>query len=293
LAKDGERALEILRHQPDVQLCVMDWMMPGMSGVDVCRELRLDSSHYVYVVLLTARTGSEDVIEGLQAGADDYVLKPCNPHELEMRLRAGRRVVELERKLLAMQEQLRIEATHDALTGLLNRRAIFEELGRELARSRRASEHFSVVMCDVDHFKRVNDTYGHGGGDAVLRALPRLISSELREYDRLGRYGGEEFLVLLANCQAHEAVRVAERVRARIERSKVEVGELQLQITMSFGVAGSDQGPGGIEGIVAAADAALYRAKNRGRNRALIADGADLSALIGAPLERTAPTTAA
>jgi two-component system, cell cycle response regulator len=272
-AADGAEALRVLEEEPSVQLAVLDWMMPGLSGVDVCRQVREKiTNRYVYMVLLTGKSESDDTVLGLESGADDYMTKPCNPKELEVRLRAGRRIVELERALVHVQEQLSHEAAHDALTGLLNRRAILEELDRELVRGQRSRQPLSLVLCDVDHFKRVNDTYGHPAGDDVLRAIPSRLSGALRSYDRAGRYGGEEFLIVLSNCPEPAALGAAERIRRTLEASPVFHAGHELSVTMSLGVSSTQLSfEHGAQTLVKAADAALYRAKRSGRNRVLLA----------------------
>src|ERR1700694_2306180 len=170
LAADGTQAWSALQEDCPPRLAILDWMMPGLDGVEVCRRLRAANREpYIYVLLLTARTDSQDLVEGLDAGADDYLTKPFNATELRARLRAGRRIVELQEDLLMAREALRQQATHDGLTGLLNRHAMMEVLQTKLARSQRGSQPLSILMVDLDHFKRVNDEFGHLDGDAVLR----------------------------------------------------------------------------------------------------------------------------
>ncbi|MCD6043133.1 MAG: diguanylate cyclase, partial [Burkholderiales bacterium] len=273
---DGEAALEALRADQGLRLCVMDWMMPGLDGIDVCRAIRGRSEPYTYVILLTGKTNKDDVVRGLEAGADDYIVKPCNALELEVRLRAGRRVLELQEALITSREALRREAMHDALTGLLNRTALLEHMGRELGR---VSEHrgsLCAIMVDVDHFKSINDEHGHLVGDSVLRMLARRFEGVLRTYDAAGRFGGEEFLLALPDCDAHYGQAVAERLRKEIESRPVRTRQGDVQVTASFGVAAAT--PGNqveVEGLIRAADAAMYRAKFTGRNRVCAAEPGD------------------
>lgn len=273
VAHDGEEATRILTEDRSIQLCILDWVMPKKTGPEVCREIRERGEEpYVYAILLTSRSETSDVVLGLQSGADDYVMKPCHPAELEFRIRAGLRVIDLQRHLIEAREKLRIEATHDALTGALNRRAVFECLQREVHRAGRRVESVSVVLLDIDHFKRVNDDFGHQAGDAVLTEMPRRISSVLREYDCVGRYGGEEFLVVLSSCGLEAAAQVAERIRSAIAKTPFSIPGGVLPITASLGVASTEQLAGTVvEGLVRAADAALYRAKRGGRNRVEVA----------------------
>jgi len=276
-AVDGESALGLLRNDAEIQLCVLDWMLPGISGLDVCKTLRAEAREpYVYTLLLSAKTDIEDLVEGLEAGADDYLVKPCHPLELEVRLRAGKRMVELQQSLIAAREQLRIEASHDMLTGLFNRKAILQLLDRELGRAARIGESVSVLMLDLDHFKAINDGHGHQAGDAVLAGVPARFRSALRNYDAAGRYGGEEFLVVLSACDSEVAVSVAERVRAAVSGRALEIPAGALSVTCSLGIAGTDQRSGASsESLIRAADAALYRSKESGRNRATLATAAD------------------
>src|SRR4051794_17238522 len=198
MARDGNEAWRILESENAPRLAVLDWMMPGIDGVEICRRLRsLNPEPYIYILLLTARTESQDLIEGMDAGADDYLTKPFNAHELRVRLHAGRRILDLQEELLKAREALRKQATHDGLTGLLNRTGILEKLDDELSRATRTGTPVSVLMADLDLFKSINDTRGHLAGDAVLREAARRLKAAARRYDSVGRYGGEEFLIVL------------------------------------------------------------------------------------------------
>lgn len=274
-ASSGEECLALLEGDPSIQLVVLDWLMPGISGLDVCRRVR-ENPHgrYVYLILLTGKGDAEDAIVGLEAGADDYVKKPCNPKELQVRLNAGRRIIELERALTAARERLAHEAAHDALTGIWNRRAILDELRRELFRAARTEEPVSVVLGDVDNFKAINDNFGHGVGDDVLREVAHRVQKCLRSYDRAGRYGGEEFLVVLAGCGEEGGIAVAERIRQAVETEPIVCGKARLTVTLSLGVACSGH-DASLDRLVRAADLALYRSKSGGRNRVTAALEAD------------------
>jgi diguanylate cyclase (GGDEF)-like protein len=255
--------------------------MPKLSGPEACTRIRAGSQEpYVYVVLLTSRDDDAHVVEGLEAGADDYITKPCNPLELKVRLRAGERVIELQRELIAAREKLRFEAMHDALTGLLNRGAAIARLEQELARSARFGSHVSVVMCDLDHFKKVNDTYGHPAGDAVLREAARRLRCAIRTYDSIGRLGGEEFLFIGSECTARDGKNVAERLRRMVAAGPVNIPGHAIKMSGSFGVASTDQRAGVTAAqLLKAADLALYRAKLAGRDRVECAVPADFDAL--------------
>jgi diguanylate cyclase (GGDEF)-like protein len=285
-AVDGTAALQALADDPEIRLAVLDWIMPKHDGVDVCRAIRAGSAEpYVYVVLLTARDKREDIVTGLEAGADDYVVKPCNPLELEMRLRSGCRVINLQEQLVKAREALRYEAMHDALTALFNRAALVAQLDRELARSQRTCQPLSIVLGDIDHFKHINDTHGHAVGDVVLRETAKRMKAGIRAYDTLGRVGGEEFLIVLPNCDSLAGMAVASRLRFRVAAGPVPVANgIAVPVTISFGVAATDQFAGaGRERLVRAADAAMYRAKRAGRNRVLAASNEEWESGLAAP----------
>ncbi len=277
--KDGEAALEALKADPEIRLAVVDWVMPKVDGLSVCRTIRSGPNEpYIYVLLLTARDNKADIIEGLDAGADDYLAKPCNPLELKVRLRAGKRVVELQEQLVSARESLRYEAMHDGLTGLLNRRAVLEQLDRELPRAARRGAPVGVLMGDLDHFKNVNDTFGHPAGDAVLREAARRMKACVRAYDSLGRLGGEEFIAVLPECSTMVAYSIAERMGNVLRQQPIATPAGDVSCTISIGVAALDLMPGAsAEQLVRAADVALYRAKNLGRARAALAQPADFT----------------
>lgn len=268
-AANGTEAWEILQSEDAPRLAILDWMMPGLDGVEVCRRLRASGREpYIYVLLLTARTESVDLVEGMEAGADDYLRKPLNTMELRARLRAGRRIVELQEQLLMAREALRQQATHDGLTGLLNRSALMEILHKELARSNREDQPLSVLLVDLDHFKQINDEYGHLVGDAVLREASARMKSAIRRYDSIGRYGGEEFLVVLPGCDAAGGAAQAERLRLALARRPFPIGGQAITVTCSIGCTlCSGVAPGDADSLVREADEALYAAKNHGRNR--------------------------
>lgn len=273
LCSDGATALHELQQPGAPLLVILDWMMPGLNGPEVIQRLRQrKDSPYTYLILLTGKNQAHDVVAGLEAGADDYITKPFNIAELEVRVRAGQRIVQLQAELLATQQALQIQATHDGLTGLWNRRAIMDLLDQELGRCFRSHTPVAIIMADLDHFKQINDTYGHMAGDDVLREASQRIGPNLRNYDAVGRYGGEEFLIVLPGCSSTDALRIAERIRESIAVSPVETSTVNIPITMSLGLAVTD-GATKIDiesqkrALVHAADEALYIAKRAGRNR--------------------------
>jgi two-component system cell cycle response regulator len=269
VARDGNEAWKALEGPEAPQLAILDWMMPGMDGVEICRRLRASGREpYVYILLLTARTESEDLVEGIEAGADDYLIKPAKPYELKARLRAGLRILELQEQLVQAREQLREQATHDALTGLLSRASVFEALQTELVRASRERRPISVLMVDLDRFKQINDTHGHQSGDSVLREAAQRMKSCARRYDSLGRYGGEEFLVVLPGCDAAAAFAQAERLRESLASAPFATNAGALHVTCSIGVScRAEPSPGDTEALIREADEALYTAKHGGRNQ--------------------------
>jgi diguanylate cyclase (GGDEF)-like protein len=266
---DGDQAWEALQAQDAPRLAILDWMMPGMDGVEICRRIRKQAGEpYTYLILLTALHRDEDLITGMEAGADDYLTKPFKTHELRVRLRAGRRIIELQNELIGAREALREQATHDHLTGLLNREEILRILKHELSRAEREGSKVSAIMVDLDHFKRVNDNYGHLAGDAVLRQTARRMLSLLRSYDYIGRYGGEEFTIVLPGCDGESASAFAERLRLLIGNQPMDIPEGMISVTISLGMSTSNPNTrNDVDSLIQAADQALYRAKGNGRNR--------------------------
>jgi two-component system cell cycle response regulator len=269
LASDGKEAWQILQCDDAPNLAILDWMMPGMTGLEVCRLVRQRAREpYTYILLLTSKSLKEDLIEGMESGADDYITKPFDQHELKVRLRAGTRLVELQAELLAAREALREQATKDSLTRLWNRSSILEILARELARGERELRGVGVVLVDLDHFKSVNDNHGHFAGDAVLREAARRMQSSIRQYDSIGRYGGEEFLIILPGCDEASTYNQAERLRIQISAENLSLGDTELRLTASFGATSAVPGRAvTAESLIRKADEALYLSKKLGRNR--------------------------
>lgn len=268
-AVNGREAVNKLRERDGPRLALLDWMMPEMDGPAVCRSVRaLGQRPYVYVTLLTSKDSTTDLVEGLDAGADDYLTKPCHPEELRARLRAGQRILQLEDHLVAAREEMRFKATHDPLTTLWNRGTILEALDRTL----QTQVPSAVLLCDVDHFKAINDTRGHHAGDMVLREIARRLRSAVRQDDAIGRYGGEEFLVLLAGCDERSLHDRAERLCAKVSGAAFDFEGAPLSVTVSIGaVAVKTDGPRIAETILRLADEALYLAKVKGRDRVVAA----------------------
>ena len=268
-AVNGKEALEILSKDDPPRLAILDWMMPELDGVEVCRRVREQNREpYIYILLLTAKDTAEELIEGMEAGADEYLRKPVNTQELRVRLRAGRRIMDLQEELVRARELLRKQASRDCLTEFYNRGAMFEVLVRELKRAERDSNPLSLIMTDLDHFKQVNDRLGHAAGDAVLRETARRMAACVRPYDAPCRYGGEEFVIVMPACALDDAIVRAEDIRAQVAATPIHVPEGLVNITCSVGVTATS-GPAGFNpsALLREADEALYVAKNKGRNR--------------------------
>jgi len=272
-AEDGRQALEILSQEDGPRLALVDWMMPELDGPALCREVRAKhrDAAYVYIVLLTSKQGSEDIVAGLEAGADDYLTKPFQMAELRARLHTGQRILLLEDKLVQAREEMRYRATHDALTALWNRASILTLARVELQQGARENRPVSLLLCDIDHFKRTNDNHGHLAGDLVLVEVSKRLKNAVRSYDAVGRYGGEEFLIVLSDCDTVCVETRAEAIREAIANDPIQVAGICLQTTISLGAVtrqiGNPDMP--LETLLAEADAALYRAKAEGRNRCI------------------------
>ena len=266
--ENGRAAVRQLCQADGPRLALLDWVMPELDGPGVCREVRRQQDEsYVYMVLLTSKESKEDIVAGLESGSDDYLTKPFNVDELKARLRTGERILHLEGRLVEAREMMRFKATHDALTSIWNRGVIMDLLGRELMRSQRESGCTIVLLGDVDHFKSVNDTHGHLVGDEVLQEIARRLLLSIRSYDFVGRYGGEEFLLVLNNCKPQFAEARAEDIRKIVSSRPIQTLAGPLNITMSFGLLLSDMwGVRPVEELMHEVDAALYAAKAGGRN---------------------------
>jgi len=268
-AGDGAAAARELAKPDGPRLALIDWMMPELDGPEVCRQVRArQGSPYVYMLLLTSKELSEDIVAGLEAGADDYLTKPCEPAELQARLRTGQRILKLEDNLVEAREQMRFKATHDALTSLWDRGAILALLRGEVNRTA-AGFPVSLLMCDVDHFKEINDVHGHLVGDEVLRELSSRLTSAVRQNDAVGRYGGEEFLAVLSGCPRNNLEEVAEQVRRAIDGSPFKTSAGELSVSISLGAATIERWDPhtSVEFYLKQADRGLYKAKQAGRNR--------------------------
>jgi diguanylate cyclase (GGDEF)-like protein len=271
--RDGGEALNIFK-ETFFPIVITDWMMPGMNGIDLCEAIRGNASDgYVYIVFLTSKDSKDDIIAALEAGADDYLVKPFHRAELMARLRTGKRILRLERSLREANEDIKLLSITDSLTQTYNRGYVMARLPEEIGRARRYNHPLSVILCDIDHFKDVNDSFGHLAGDEVLKNVARSLTNGLRnDVDWLARYGGEEFLIVLSETGKQGAVAVGERLRNTLAKNRVATGEETINITASFGVVTYDPGqdePVSPEGLIRKVDQYLYQAKESGRNKVI------------------------
>lgn len=273
-AGDGGEAWDILQREDAPRMAILDRRMPGMDGLEIIRRVREQSQEpYIYILLLTIYDQEKHLVAGLDAGADDYIVKPFRSHELQARLEAGKRILEIQAELIQTRDRLHSQATTDAATGLWNRSAILEILDRELDRGTRKGGYIGLAMIDLDEFKRINDSYGHPAGDAVLLECGQRMRSCVRTYDATGRYGGDEFLSVHPGCDINQAVMLGERLRREIAKETVMIGQAPLWVTASAGVVSSELFPeADAKELIALADEALYVAKRAGRNRLEIAE---------------------
>jgi two-component system cell cycle response regulator len=264
-AVDGVAALEQCRREPP-DVVLLDIEMPGLDGYQVLSQLKSDAAlKNIPVVFLTSRSGMADIVAGLRGGAHDYLKKPFEPAELLARVGSAMHVKKLQDQLEQRNAELDRISRTDGLTGLFNRRHLNEELVRRQEDARRHGDSVGVLLFDIDHFKRINDTYGHPAGDLVLRAFAERMGLGLRAGDIAGRWGGEEFLVILPRTDLAGALEVAERVRTAIEAAPVTVAGQKISVRVSGGCA---LGPGeSADAVIHLADQCLYRAKSAGRNR--------------------------
>jgi two-component system cell cycle response regulator len=277
-AMDGQSAWDILQRET-IPLVLTDWVMPQMHGPELIRKIRAANfPYYTYIILLTARTAHQDLVDGLVSGADDYLVKPFDSDEMNARLQIAERILSLETKLRETLDQMKVLALKDSLTGILNRRAIFETAEDELTRAHREKTSLSLLMADLDHFKSINDRFGHAAGDQALILAVKTIEKNLRPYDHVGRWGGEEFLIVLPNTESGEAVQIAERLRDSIARAEMDLEEGKpLGLRMSLGVTSTSLGNNAnLDVLVRQADVALYLAKNKGRNQVKVFQGEEV-----------------
>ncbi|EWH10119.1 response regulator receiver protein [Catenovulum agarivorans DS-2] len=264
-AQDGEQAWKIVKSEPELRLFIIDWSMPKLNGLEFCQCLKNEQDFFHYIIMLTGKKGTENIVEAMSNGVDDFVTKPFVADELRVRLKVGERIIEQEKRL-------EFYANKDSLTGAWNRRMILNHLKEEWERATRDKSLLGVVLFDLDFFKNINDSYGHQIGDDALKVFCSIIQGNIRPYDKLGRYGGEEFLLILPNSDDVKAFQIAERCRKQIEKLKMPIsGHNPITITASAGVAVCDAGKPSIHELFKQCDVALYQAKQQGRNQIVLA----------------------
>ncbi|MCJ7435662.1 MAG: diguanylate cyclase [Anaerolineales bacterium] len=266
--ENGQTAWDLFQQEP-FQMVITDWMMPKLDGPGLIHNIRSSAqTSYTYIIMLTAVDDKPNVVMGLEAGADEYLTKPFDSKELIARVASGERVLKLEKELTQAHRQMEILAMQDVLTGIFNRRAIEEHARVEFEHARRNESPFSVIFLDIDHFKAINDQHGHSVGDHTLHQLAEILSKNLRQYDRIGRWGGEEFVVILPDTKISEAIAIAERMRVAIAETKfsLENGKY-YEVQISLGVACATRSYPSLAKLIDVADQAMYQAKQAGRNR--------------------------
>jgi two-component system, cell cycle response regulator len=268
LASDGIEALSVLKQRTSPDLVVVNKSLPGIDGIEICRRIcDSPSEHSPYILMLTTLGGGLDIVHALESGANDCLALPFAEQELRARLTVAVRMLKRQDQLIRSRDKFRDQAAKDVLTGLWSRRAILEILHAELSRADSNERTTGILLLDLDRFKSINDTHGHLAGDGVLLETGRRLSHVLRTYDSIGRYGGEEFLIVVPDADGKELIELAERVRAAVACVPVQVGRDKIGVTLSIGAAIARAGDTSTTGVIAAADAALYRAKKAGRNR--------------------------
>ncbi len=266
-AKNGEEAAAILNREDAPKIVILDWMMPEMSGIEVIRSIRKKEREIpFYIIMLTSKSEKLDIIEGLNEGADDYLSKPFDLGELRARINAGRRIIELQQEILENKRKLEYQLEHDVLTEVYSRRYIMEKLNKEIARSERSGTGFAAAICDIDYFKKINDNYGHQTGDKVLVQFAKTMEENIREYDSVGRIGGEEFLIIAPLNKDEAESAMFERIKSKVEKIRIRTESEEVSLTVSIGVTFYEKGESA-DKIISEADMALYEAKNSGRNR--------------------------
>jgi two-component system, cell cycle response regulator len=285
--RDGEAAWALLQQPHSPRLVLLDWVLPKMTGIEVCRRVRERQAgdSYTYTVLLTGKNTRNDLLHAMEAGADDYLAKPFDELALKARLLVGKRILSLQEELIVARENMRYSATHDSLTGLMNRKEVMDALGRELARSKREKSPLAIALIDIDLFKAINDELGHLFGDEALKEVAQRLRTGLRVYDSVGRYGGEEFLLVLPGCDLPGALLRTEQVRKAVANNNVRIMGKERQITISIGVAVST-GLGQVEAevLLHQADTSLYQAKKKGKDRVEYIGSPNLTVRLDAPI---------
>jgi diguanylate cyclase (GGDEF)-like protein len=277
LAEDGSTAWKILQQRRPPELVIVDWAISGIDSFDLCRRLRDKSrKFYHYVIMIQSKVHKEETVLALESGADDYLIEPLEEPELRARLKVASRIIALQDELISSREEQRVRAMKDGLTGLWNRAAFLEIFKQELNRAERADASTGLLLLDLDHFKRINDSYGHLAGDAVLKEMALRFKQNVRSYDFVGRYGGEEFLIALPGCGQAQLRKRAEGIRKAISDEPVRVGKVEIPVTVSVGAASASKVAKSTLDVLGVADRALYKAKDAGRNRSVYCESSEV-----------------
>jgi two-component system, cell cycle response regulator len=267
VVENGNDAWEVLQGERAPEVVILDWEMPGIDGIELCRRLRDKSRpYYHYILMVTSSADERDAVHALESGADDCIVKPFGEAEIRARLHVASRILALQNELIHAREELRAQAMRDGLTELWNRTAFLDLFRRELQRADRNNGHTGLLLLDLDNFKQINDTYGHLVGDEVLREVARRLCSNVRSYDFVGRYGGEEFFIALPGSGKDRLYQRADAIRKAISKEPIRLPQGDVAITLSIGAAVAESGETSVSDVLAVADVALYKAKSSGRN---------------------------
>lgn len=271
---DGAEAWKRLQEEDAPQIVILDWVMPGMDGLEVCRRIRereKGKDRYTYIIMLTGKGNMEDIVTGIDAGVDDYIVKPFNNEELRARLRTSQRNIELHMALRAANKRLQIMSRLDPLTGALSRSAILDDLDLAMYRSRREKKALTIALIDIDDLKKMNERHGRSAGDKILQECIRRISACLRRADNVGRYGGDEFLVILPGVNSRTGMKICHRIKSVIGKKEITISDHSIPVTVSQSIAVWD-GDANIEKLITAAEQTLLATKSNGCNRVEIQD---------------------
>lgn len=266
-SRTAEEALEIVKSDETIQLILLDWNLPGISGVDLSKIIRESTNNrYIYIIMITGERSNDSIVLAYEKGVDDYIVKPFQFSELKAKLKTAIRIIEMENNLKNKFKEAHLKAIYDSLTQVLNRSEIFEKLNLEFIRHSRNNDEFGIILLDIDFFKKINDTFGHQFGDFVLKQTAEIIKNNCRSYDYIGRYGGEEFLIICPNTDKQCIFNIANRVRKAIEEFTFSYQNISTKVTISAGISSSEEADS-IEKLIEIADKRLYQSKADGRNR--------------------------
>ncbi len=265
--KSAEEAQILLKSDETIQLILLDWNLPGLSGIEFSKILReTTDNRYIYILMITGEQSSDSMILAYEKGVDDYIVKPFQFSELKAKLKSAQRIIEMENKLRKKYKEAHYKSIYDSLTNVFNRAEIFEKLNVEYVRHTRNKLIFGIILIDIDYFKKINDTFGHQYGDYVLKKTAEIIKNRCRSYDYIGRYGGEEFLIICPETDKNSLYSIANRIREAVMEYDFEYKNVKSNITISAGIATSDE-THSFDSMLELADKRLYNSKSSGRNK--------------------------